>query len=510
MKLFLAEEMHKVDAKAINKIGMSETVLMENAGRALTEVVEKYLEETAGKRVVILTGKGNNGGDGLVAARLLAKDGARVTVVLAEPVGRFSPSSKIEYKVLQHCLVEVMPWTGNKETQEEICQLCMDADVVLDALLGTGFKGKLRGSYKAIIQAMPEGLPVIAVDIPSGVEADTGKMDKALPAFLTVTMIAPKPGLYLYPGAGFSGDIWVADLGTPGILVEEASCSRFLLDGETVEELLPHRPVTSHKGMNGKIAVLAGSRGYVGAAELASTAAVRAGGGLVHLYTAAEAVTILATKLTEVMVEAMPLTSVAEGISTTLDADALAVGPGLGKAVELQSFLRELLPELGMPMVIDADGLNAFAGHTGKLKEIRNKVLTPHPAELARLLQVTTKEVVANPVDAALTAAKKFSAVVLLKSVPALVATPSGKVYLNTTGNPGMATGGCGDVLTGTIAAFLGQGLDLTEAALCGMYVHGLSGDLAAAKGAIGIKAGDLVEHLPQAIAQALGQDENL
>ena len=211
MKLFLAEEMHKVDAKAINKIGMSETVLMENAGRALTEVVEKYLEETAGKSIVILTGKGNNGGDGLVAARLLAKDGARVTVVLAEPVGRFSPSSKIEYKILQHCLVEVMPWTSNKETQEEICQLCQSADVVLDALLGTGFKGKLRGSYKAIIEAMPEGLPVIAVDIPSGVEANTGKMDKALPAFLTVTMIAPKPGLYLYPGAGFSGDIWVAD-----------------------------------------------------------------------------------------------------------------------------------------------------------------------------------------------------------------------------------------------------------------------------------------------------------
>jgi len=483
---------------------------MENAGRALTEVVEKYLEVTAGKRIVVLAGKGNNGGDGLVAARLRAKDAAIVTLVLAEPASHFSPSSKIEYKILEHCLVDVLAWNSNKENQADICHLCAEADVVLDALLGTGFKGELRGSYKAIIEAMPENVPVIAVDIPSGVEADTGKMDKALPAFLTVTMIAPKPGLYLYPGAAFSGDIWVADLGTPGILVEEAPCSRFLLTAETVQELLPHRPVTSHKGMNGKLAVLAGSRGYVGAAELTAKAAVRAGSGLVHLYTAAEAVDILATKLTEVMVEAMPFASVAEGIGSTLEMDALAVGPGLGKDADRQEYVRTLLPELGMPIVLDADGLNAFAGFAGQLKAIRNKVLTPHPAELARLLGLTTKEVVADPVGVAQKAAKQFQAVVLLKSVPALVATPEGKVYFNTTGNEGMASGGCGDVLTGVIAAFLGQGLDLTEATLCGMYVHGLAGDWAAAKGKIGLCASDLVENLPQAIDQILTQDEEL
>lgn len=503
MKIFLAEEMRKVDTKAIEKIGMPELVLMENAGAAVANAAESYLEDLNSKQVVILVGKGNNGGDGLVAARLLTKRGALVTVVLAEAPSKFGVSPAAEYKILQHSLVEIMTWPKKQEDKERVLEICAEADLVIDGLLGTGFKGELRGSYKEIISLMPEGVPVLAIDIPSGVEADTGKVDEALVASLTVTMIAPKLGLYLYPGAAYSGDIWVGDLGTSGILVEEAPCKHNLVTADLVEGILPRRPVTAHKGMNGRVTVLAGAKGYIGAAELTSKAVVRAGGGLVHLYTDPEVADILATKLTEVMVEERPA-SVAETIGATLTSDVLAVGPGLGKDEAKQEMLRELLLEVGMPVVLDADGLNSYAGHAGELKNISTKVLTPHPAELARLMDCSTADIVEAPIDMAVKAAKKFNAIVLLKTVPALVAEPTGRVYVNTTGNEGMATGGSGDVLTGVIAAFMGQGLDPLEAAVAGMYIHGLAGNFASKKGKIGLRASDLIEHLPQAIKYAL------
>lgn len=498
MKLFLADEMHKLDAKAIKEIGMPELVLMENAGRGITEAVEEYLEEIEGRHIVILAGKGNNGGDGLVAARLLAKAGAEVTVVLAEAAEKLSASTFTEYQILQQCLVEILFWDETLKTQDYILEACLEANVVIDALLGTGFKGKLHGNYEEIITALPEEIPVIAVDIPSGVEADTGRVDKALPAVLTVTMIAPKLGLYLYPGAAYSGDVWVADLGSPGILVEAAACKHFLLTSELIQQLLPQRAPTAHKGTNGRIALLAGSRGYVGAAELVSKAAVRAGSGLVHLYTSPETVDILSMKLTEIMVEAMDMSATTEGF------DALGIGPGLGKNVALQEALRKYLLGTTTPLVIDADGLNAFVGYEEELTKVQQKILTPHPAELARLLAVTTQEILQDPIGYAKLAAAKFQGIVLLKTVPAMVALPSGTVYLNTSGNEGMATGGCGDVLTGIITALLGQHLDLAEAALCGMYIHGRAGDLAAQRGKIGMKAGDLIDWLPQAIDMVL------
>ena len=327
-------------------------------------------------------------------------------------------------------------------------------------------------------------------------EADHGYTDLALHARATVTMIAPKPGLYLYPGAGYTGKIILADLNTPPSLVLEAESSAELLTEDLVRHVLPKRPPNAHKGMNGRVGILAGSLGYAGAAELCSKAAVRAGAGLVTLYTQPEVLQPLIIKSTEVMVR--PVTEAS--LKAFRAYDVVAAGPGAGKAPETVQYLRELLPQLDQPLVLDADGLNALAGDDVLLRSLKKKIFTPHPGEMARLLGKTAGEILQDPVQAAREGAARWDAVVVLKSTPTVVALPNGQVFLNTTGNEGMATGGCGDVLTGTIAALLGQGLDLGQAACCGVYLQGLAGDLAAGHGKIGLAAGDLVLQLPAAL----------
>lgn len=508
MKILTAEEMHKLDSQISKEAGMPEIVLMENAGRAVADLAEEYLQVVAGKKIVLLIGKGNNGGDGLVAARKLGAKGAFVSVIAMNQEKEFKGAAAQEFKILQAYPVPIYFWTEKKKVQESIVDACFEADLMIDAMLGTGFKGQLQGNIATAVEALSQvPTPVLAVDIPSGVEADTGKCEAALKAKFTVTMIAQKLGLCLYPGAAYCGEVVVADIQAPPALLEAMPDKLATLEEDIVARLLPRRAPNAHKGTNGRINIIASSIGYLGAGELCSKAAVRAGGGLVSLYTDEAVWPLLAIKSTEVMVRPLPANSLAEIISTTLDADVLAIGPGMGKAPETQKLIRELLPELGLPMVIDADGLNALDGHTIILKKIPRKVITPHPGEMARLLDVSTQEVLAEPVQTALLAAKKWQAVVVLKCTPTIVALPTGQAFINTTGNEGMATGGCGDVLTGVIAAFLGQGLTLEAAALCGVYVHGLAGDMAGEKGKIGIKAGDLIEHLPGAMKKIMEEE---
>ena len=508
MKIFTAKEMHELDAKVINKVGIPELVLMENAGGAVTTVAEEYLEDIENKIIVVLAGKGNNGGDGLVAARMLATQGAYVTVVTLNPLKDFKGSAAQELEILKSFDVKVMPLTGNKEKQEEFYEFCACADLIIDAMLGTGFKGELEGNYKDVVMNLSRlDTPVLAVDIPSGVEADTGKCKAALKAVATVSMIAPKLGLFLYPGAAYAGDVLVANLQTPPDLLDEAKSEIYTLDQDMVRAFMPQRPVNAHKGTNGHVNIIAGSNGYAGAAELCSKAAVRAGAGLVSVYTDKDVWPILSVKSTEAMIHVLPEGSLADVISTTLDADVLAIGPGIGKKPETQKLVRDLLPELGLPVVIDADGLNALDGHSNVLTELPYKVITSHPGEMARLMKISTGEVLADPVGVAAAAGKKWQAIVVLKCTPTVIAVPKTGIFINTTGNEGMATGGCGDVLTGVIAAFIGQGLSPAAAAVCGVYVHGLAGDMAAEKGKIGLKASDIIEQLPMAIKKIM-EDE--
>ena len=494
MKLIASAAMKKVDAKAIGEMGIPEAVLIENAGRAVADAAGELLGDLLEKRIVFLIGKGNNGGDGLAAARFLLKRGALVTLVLAEAPETFGSGAALQYKICQSFPFTILRW---EKDQNDVLQACAQADLFVDALLGTSFHGKVREPIRSLLETLQMvPVPVLAVDIPSGVEADHGGTDLALHARATVTMIAPKPGLYLYPGAGYTGKIILADLNTPPSLVLEAESDVELLTEELIRHELPQRPANAHKGMNGRIGILAGSLGYAGAAELCSKAAVRAGAGLVTLYTQRDVLQPLIIKSTEVMVR--PVTEAS--LQAFRDFDVVAAGPGMGKAPETVQYLRELLPQLQQPIVLDADGLNDLAGEDDLLASLKQKIFTPHPGEMARLLGVDISQILREPVRSAREGAKRWQAVVVLKCTPTVIALPDGQVFLNTTGNEGMATGGCGDVLTGTIAALLGQGLQLGQAACCGVYLHGMAGDMAAEAGKIGLAAGDLVDRLPAAL----------
>ena len=523
MQILLVEEMRALDRAAEEEIGIPGIVLMENAGRAVADTAEKMLGSCCHKKIVIFAGKGNNGGDGSGAGRWLHNRGAEVTLVLAGAAEDLSGSAADELQYYIACGAPFLEVTdaGDNLRFVEIENLIQQADLIIDGLLGTGFSGKMRplftrlcGSINKIKEKNP-ACRILAVDIPTGVNGDTGETDKnAVRADATVTMALPKLGLYLYPGAEHVGRLQVADIGMPASLLKEAGRNLQLITKEQVSAMLPDRPKNAHKGSVGRVAVAAGSYGYTGAAALCSFAAVKSGAGLVTLLTPENVREILAVKLTEVMVKGLPCSETAklplqedaealEIISDTLDkADVLAIGPGFGVSEETGDLIRDILVTANIPCVIDADALTALKDHTELLSHmLAVKILTPHPGEMARITGIRLAEIEKNRVEIARLYAEKWQAVIVLKGVPTVVALPDGMVFLNTAGTPAMATGGSGDVLTGLIAALLGQGLTAEEAAVAGVYLHGLAGEMAA-KGGVGMAASELLAMLPEARKQ--------
>ena len=516
MQILLAEEMRALDRAAEEEIGIPGLVLMENAGRAVADAAEKLLGACRHKKVLIFAGKGNNGGDGSGAGRWLHNRGAEVTLVLACAAEELSGSAADELQYYIACGATVLEVTDADDNLRfaEIENLALRADLLIDALLGTGFSGKMRSLFLRLcgcINRAKEKNPacsILAVDIPTGVNADTGEADgSAVKADATVTMALPKLGLYLYPGAEHAGTIQVADIGMPSSLLKETEGNRILIEKELVQTMLPDRPKNAHKGSAGRVAVVAGSYGYVGAAALCSFAAVKGGAGLVTLLTPENTREILAIKLTEVMVKGLPVSDdrlvaeeALEVVTEALDkADVLAIGPGFGVSEEAGNLIRDILVTTAVPCVIDADAITALKDHTELLSHmLAEKVLTPHPGEMARITGIRISEIEKNRVEVARLYAEKWQAVVVLKGVPTVVALPDGTVYLNTTGTPAMATGGSGDVLTGLIAALIGQGLTVADAAVAGVYLHGRAGELAAG-GSVGMAASELLLKLPEA-----------
>ena len=508
MRVVTSREMREIDHAAINEYGIPGVVLMENAGLQVVQMVQDKLGDMGGKVITIFAGKGNNGGDGLVAARHLHNRGAEVKVMLLAKPEDITGDAAINLNIWLKMEQNVYPVVCSDDLYA-LCPLLEKTDLIVDAIYGTGFKGTVREPAGSVMKAINGcGKPVIAVDIPSGVEADTGRVSSVcIKAISTVTFAHPKLGLLLYPGAEYAGRVRVADISIPALLGENKGLKRSLLGLETVSEWLPPRPAVSHKGDFGRVLVVAGSAGLTGAACLTAEAVARTGAGMVTLAVPEGMLGIVGAKLTEVMTYPLPQT---EQQSLSLEAlpviarllekaDVLAMGPGLSTNPETVQLVRKLAGSLSLPCVLDADGLNAMANRTEIFKQAKAPlVLTPHPGEMARLTGLAVSSIEQDRLGTAEKYASLWGAVVALKGVPTLVTSPDGHTYINSSGNPGMSGGGSGDVLTGIIAGLLAQGMDAVRAAAAGVYLHGLAGDKAAEqKGMLGMLAGDILSALP-------------
>jgi ADP-dependent NAD(P)H-hydrate dehydratase / NAD(P)H-hydrate epimerase len=492
-----AEEMRATDRWAIEERGIPGAALMERAGTGLARVIAA---RAPSGRIAIACGKGNNGGDGLVAARLLREAGREVDVLAVWPVDDFGPDAAGQAARL--------PGAAPAPFAPERLE---GASVLVDALLGTGFSGAPRDPAAAAIAAInAAAAPVVAADVPSGVDASTGEVEgAAIEAVATATFHLAKPGLWIHPGKAHAGDVEVVPIGTPdGAPVQP----RIGLIGPRVLDAVPHRGAGSTKFSSGNVFVLGGSRGLTGAPAMSATAAQRAGAGYVTVAAPAPFEPIFGVTLLEAMFVALPEAEgalAAEALDPALQAieraDAVVLGPGFSKREGAQELARALAGRIPVAAVIDADGLNALAGRAGELLSGRPAatVLTPHAGELGRLLGLDSEEIARTRLRHARAAAAETGAVVVLKGDDTLVADPSGRVAVSPGGAPGLATAGTGDVLSGVIAALLAKGLGPFGAACAGVYAHVRAGQLAAAPhGADGVIASDVIARLSEAFAR--------
>ncbi len=515
MKILTAAEMRECDRVTSERFAVPSLTLMENAGTAISDfILEAYPQA---QRVTVVCGKGNNGGDGFVAARKLHLASRVVEVLLLADPAEVKDAKGDAAVMLERLPVPITQVKSEQQMQKECGTSLEKAELIVDAILGTGFRPPVKGLYaQAIAGINAASAPVVAVDIPSGADADALLPDKKeirCRADAVVTFTAPRPAHVF--GNLTSGPTLIAPIGSP----QEAIRSQTKLEAITAADiagLLAPRAVNANKGTFGHVLVMGGSLGKSGAAAMAGMAALRAGAGLCTVATPRSVLATVAGYAPELMTEPLAETEAGSialeaGDYGRLDAIAngktvIAIGPGISRNPDTVQFLRSVIDRYAIPTVLDADGLNAFQGHAGRLSgKSRPLVLTPHPGEMARLAGMSTKEVLARPLELARKFAREHQVILVLKLHRTLVAHPNGNVWANTTGNPGMATGGTGDILTGMIAGTIAQHpKDLGLAVATAVYLHGLAGDLARdAVGEQAMVATDLLRFLPQAFRTA-------
>ncbi|WP_456456802.1 NAD(P)H-hydrate dehydratase [Thermovibrio sp.] len=512
MRLLKSSEMQEVDRHAIEVLGIPGAVLMENAARGVCEVIYREVDGTS---ALVVCGKGNNGGDGLAVARNLYNLGYDVEVVLTSPIEKLKGDARLNAQVLSLLPVPIHV-VDSEEKLFELFTLGKEADFVVDALFGTGLSKPLSGFYAEVVEVINGfNKPIVSVDIPSGLSSDSGSLiGPHVKADYTVTFAYPKVA-HLFPPACYSvGELFIVDISIPEDVANLRAPDRFILTADEVAFTYPFREIMSHKYTFGHVAVIGGSVGKTGAPIMAAEGALRAGAGLVSVIVPESLNSIFEVKLTEVM--SIPVKDNGKGyfgidsLSQVLSViergkfSAVVIGPGIGSSEESYEFVREFVKECTLPMVIDADGINALAScpELLKLKE-QEVVLTPHIGEFSRIASLSKEEILSLLPDVGLDFAKSFNCTLVLKSGRTVISTPKGKTFVNVIGNPGMATAGTGDVLAGIIGALLGMGIDGEDASKLGVFLHSLSGDLAVKDlTEEGLVATDLIRYLPKAISR--------
>ena len=518
MRLVKSAEMQEMDRVTIHEMGIPGVVLMENAARGATRLFLDHFKPAADDHVVVLCGRGNNGGDGYVMARYLHNAGLKMTVLVLAPFEKISGDALINLDLIRGLGLEILevPTAKRWQTHRSLLGQC---HYIIDGIFGTGLNAPVRGFYAQVIQEVNSARnPVMAIDIPSGLNADTGQiMGNAVKAELTVTFGFPKLGQLLFPGAELVGRLTRIDIGIPNAATEQIPARYHLTEPNDFSDLLKRDRPDVHKGNRGHLLVLAGSTGKTGAAAMTAVGALRAGAGLVTVGVPKSLNAILENKLTEAMTAPLPETNegtlslaAEETIHQLMEGKtALALGPGLSTNEETAALVRRIVGNCPLAMVIDADGLNALSGHLDALAPVREKtILTPHPGEMARLTGMTTGQIQEDRIVTAVKFVEEHGCFLVLKGARSLIAEPEGHVFVNPTGNPALSSGGTGDVLTGLIAGFAARGWPLAKAAATGAYLHGLAADfLAEDMGHFGMLAGELLDVVPPLTA-ALARDE--
>ena len=510
MRVLTAAQMREVDRQTIEEVGIASIVLMENAGRQIVSAMHATIDDLENRRVGILCGRGNNGGDGFVVARLLSQQGLSVRVFLlgrAEDVVGDAGTNLRVAQSLGLSIVEVVDRNGWDRARSNVDE----CDVLVDAMLGTGLNKPLD-DLSSVMAGDLNALdaPVVAIDLPSGLSADrTDPIGEAVEADVTVTLAAPKIALLLPPAESWAGDLVVADIGIPASVIDAVPGERLeLLTPEEIGFLIPPRPDDAHKGDFGHVLVVAGSVGKTGAAALAGLGALRSGAGLVTVATPRGCVSSVSSAVPEYMTLPLPETedgtvaADALGVILEFGCDVIAVGPGLGTTADVSVLVHGLVERASVPLVLDADALNVFATDPSRLtgRDAVPIVITPHPGEMARLCQTTSAEVQSDRLKTARHFAKEHQLFVVLKGSRTVIADPDGATWVNLTGNAGMSTGGVGDVLTGVTAAWLAQLGRPDYACQVAVFLHGLAGDLASHEhGEVALIASDLVACLGEA-----------
>ena len=511
MRVLNSAQMREADRRTTEDVGIPSLVLMENAGRQVVAALEAMHGELL-DQVAVVCGRGNNGGDGFVVARTLVQRNVDVSVFLIGRVADVRGDARINLEILGRLGLTVVEVDDSQAWELHFSEVT-DCTLIVDAIFGTGLNAPISGLIETVIADInASGITVVSIDLPSGLSADSADpIGDSIEADTTVTLGAPKLPLVLPPGETRAGDIVIADIGIPTDVIDGLEGARVdLLTRGGMRELITPRAPDSHKGDFGHVLVVAGSRGKTGAAHLAAAGALRSGAGLVTVATPRMCQTILATMGSEYMTEGLDERDDGinpAGVERVLEMarDVIAIGPGLGQAAATAEFVRALVDRATTPLVVDADGLNAFSRDPDRLagREGRDVIITPHPGEMARLVGMSTEEVQASRLEIARNFAVAHHVYVVLKGHRTLIATPDEKVFINPTGNAGMATGGTGDVLTGMIAAWLAQLLDAEAACKLAVYLHGMAGDLAEAdEGEVSLTSADLAGHIGDAILE--------